>query len=118
MRQIRASRSIAFRSVAALLLAPLIVVHVAAQAPAARTQQVTLADLSASIEDLAQTASPAVVQITVRSRTPVENGESGRAGFVSNRETSGSGIIVDSDGYVVTNAHALTGQPYRTCEPG
>lgn len=69
----------------------------------------TLADLSASIEDLAQTASPAVVQITVRSRTPIENGESGRAGFVSNRETSGSGIIVDSDGYVVTNAHVVLG---------
>lgn len=105
----RSSRSIVLRCFAVLLLTPLITAHILAQAPAGRKQPATLADLSASIEDLSQTASPAVVQITVRSRTPIENSESGRTGFVSNRETSGSGIIVDSAGYIVTNAHVVLG---------
>ena len=109
MRQTRVSGPMVLRSVAVLLLAPPIVAYALSPAPAGLKQQATLADLSGSIEDLAQTASPAVVQITVRSRAPMENGETGRAGFVSNRETSGSGIIVDSNGYIITNAHVVFG---------
>jgi serine protease Do len=45
----------------------------------------------------------------VRSRAPIESEDSGRVGLLSNRESSGSGVIVDSDGYVVTNAHVVLG---------
>jgi serine protease Do len=80
----------------------------AAQTGAKSTQpSKSLADYSAAMEDLAQSASPAVVQILVRTLAPLEKGDSERAGFVLEQEATGSGVIVDPDGYIVTNAHVV-----------
>jgi serine protease Do len=59
------------------------------------------------MEDLAQSASPAVVQILVQTLGPLGEGESRSMGFVSEREATGSGVIVDPSGYIVTNAHVV-----------
>jgi serine protease Do len=67
----------------------------------------TLADYSAAMEDLAQSASPAVVQILVHTLAPLGKEDSQSAGFVSEQEATGSGVIVDPDGYIVTNAHVV-----------
>jgi serine protease Do len=67
----------------------------------------SLAEFSTAMEGLAQSASPAVVQILVQTLAPLGNGESERAGFVSEQEATGSGVIVDPDGYIVTNAHVV-----------
>jgi serine protease Do len=66
-----------------------------------------LADFSTAMEDLAQSASPAVVQILVQTLAPLGRGESEHAGFVSEQEATGSGVIVDPEGYIVTNAHVV-----------
>lgn len=66
-----------------------------------------LADYSAALEELAQSTSPAVVQILVRRLAPVGKGDSERMGFVTEQEATGSGVVVDSDGYIVTNAHVV-----------
>jgi serine protease Do len=66
-----------------------------------------LADYSAAIEDLAQSASPAVVQVLVQTVAPLGKGDTQRRGFVSEQEATGSGVIVDPDGYIVTNAHVV-----------
>jgi serine protease Do len=66
-----------------------------------------LADYSAAIEDLAQSASPAVVQILVQTLAPLGKGDTQHMGFVSEQEATGSGVIVDPDGYIVTNAHVV-----------
>jgi len=71
------------------------------------TASKSLADYSAAMENLAQSASPAVVQILVQTWAPLGKGESQRAGFVSEQEAAGSGVIVDPDGYIVTNAHVV-----------
>ncbi len=66
-----------------------------------------LVEYSAAMEDLAQSASPAVVQIVVKTLAPVERDETQSAGFVSEQEATGSGVIVDAEGYIVTNAHVV-----------
>ena len=66
-----------------------------------------LADYSAAIEDLAQSASPAVVQVLVQTLAPLGKGDAQRMGFVSEQEATGSGVIVDPGGYIVTNAHVV-----------
>src|SRR5207302_2157230 len=44
----------------------------------------------------------------VRVRAPLE-GTSSNAGFVSNQEVSGSGVVVDGAGYILTNNHVVAG---------
>ena len=68
-----------------------------------------LAEFSTAVQDLAQSLSPAVVQIDVRARVAVEETEGRRSGFVRNQQATGSGIILDANGYIVTNAHVVNG---------
>ncbi|MBS1854351.1 MAG: trypsin-like peptidase domain-containing protein [Acidobacteria bacterium] len=75
-------------------------------APASARTRI-LSDYSAAMEDLARSASPAVVQIRVQALAPLKKGDSERLGFVSEEEATGSGVIVDPSGYIVTNAHVV-----------
>jgi serine protease Do len=79
----------------------------AAQTP--RSHLAALNEFSAAVEELCASASPAVVQIEVRLRAPIDNNDSRRAGFFANQRASGSGVIVDPSGYIVTNAHVVEG---------
>jgi serine protease Do len=81
------------------------IAHADAQSP--RPHAAALADFSAAVEELCASVSPAVVQIEVRLRAPVENDDGRRTGFVANQRASGSGVIVDASGYIVTNAHVV-----------
>lgn len=68
-----------------------------------------LAEFSTAIEDLATSLSPSVVQIEVRSRALVEADDGRKAGFVTEQRGTGSGVIVDPTGFIVTNAHVVSG---------
>jgi serine protease Do len=86
---------------AAVLVGVMFAHALGAQTQVQRTPP-ALAQFSASIEDLARAASPAVVQITVRGRAPLEEGGLQQAGFLADQRAMGSGVIVDPDGYIVT----------------
>lgn len=90
----------------------LVAVSIGLVPAAAWAQAVTpldvLADLSRSIGDLSERLSPAVVQIIATSETLADGTPSTEALIARNR-TSGSGVIVDPAGYIVTNNHVVEG---------
>jgi serine protease Do len=65
-----------------------------------------LAHLSRSFEALSQKISPAVVQVFV---TGYGQDESSVESILTRQRSTGSGVIIDPDGYVVTNYHVVQG---------
>src|SRR5262245_432803 len=67
-----------------------------------------LRELNSSLVNLTKEVTPAVVQIMVTSYGPIEaNGHTGDVALFARQHAIGPGVILDPEGYIITNAHVV-----------
>ena len=76
--------------------------------PRAATMQV-LQQFNLELQNLVAKVSPAVVQIQVTGYGALEASNPSEAAVIARQQAIGSGVIVDSNGYIMTNAHVVRG---------
>ena len=68
-----------------------------------------LVQLNGALESLAAKVSPAVVQILVTGYGQVNQEQRAQTALIVRQHAVGSGVIVDPNGYIMTNAHVVEG---------
>jgi len=69
--------------------------------------EATLVQLNNALEGLAAKVSPAVVQILVTGYGQLHEESRSQTALIVRQHAVGSGVIVDSSGYIITNAHVI-----------
>lgn len=69
----------------------------------------TLHKLNESVDSLIKKVSPSVVQVLVTGYGPIEQERGSTAVVIGRQRAIGSGFVIDSDGYIITNAHVVAG---------
>jgi len=72
-------------------------------------QPATMETISRSLEEMIERVSPGVVKIFVSGYQPGRGIVAAQGQLFARQRSTGSGVIVDPNGYIVTNAHVISG---------
>ncbi len=82
---------------------------VAPKTPAESARKDLLAQFNESLQELTARVSPSIVQVQVTGYRALEDKSQDEANLIGRQRSLGSGVIVDPDGYIITNAHVVKG---------
>src|SRR5271170_1629537 len=80
-----------------------------AQTPAEATRKDLLAQFNESLQELTARVSPSIVQVQVTGYRALNEKSDTESSTIGRQRSLGSGVIVDPDGYIITNAHVVKG---------
>lgn len=79
------------------------------RAPAQQKKSEVIQEMSRSFQDLVKRVSPAVVEVLVTGYGSPDEDDPNASSAVGRERSLGSGVIVDPDGYIITNYHVVKG---------
>jgi serine protease Do len=94
---------------ACLVLGPSIEAQTSTRGGVNKNDSDPLHQFNNSIRTLVKRVTPSVVQVMVTGYGPVEDSRSTTSLVIGRQQSIGSGVIIDADGYIVTNAHVIRG---------
>ena len=80
-----------------------------AQAAPAENKSDAMHEMSTAFQDLAKRVSPAIVEVMVTGYGSADEDDPSASSAVGRERSLGAGIIVESDGYIITNYHVVKG---------
>ena len=102
-----------FSGIQAILLASLFfalnVPAARAQAAPAENKSDAMHEMSTAFQNLAKRVSPAIVEVMVTGYGSADEDDPSASSAVGRERSLGAGIIVESDGYIITNYHVVKG---------